>query len=157
MSKAYDLLSEVSTMVSDNTPKQSGSIIFWRGTDSSVGFNLPAEGSGESAKKTVVANHSVIEMSDIPSATTITLNYRTAPNDPTVRSSITLRTTHRPASLNRTEYSYLLNTHKVGDFVPSAFGLEVIAKKDGPSPQADVKADHQIDCLVKLSSSPPSA
>ncbi|MCE5979892.1 hypothetical protein [Pseudomonas sp. JR33AA] len=144
-------------MVSDNTPKQSGSIIFWKGDSSNVALNLPAEGSGESAKKTVAANHSVIEMSDIPSASTITLNYRTAPDDEVVRSSITLRTTHRPASLNRTEYSYLLNTYAVGDFVSSGLGLKVIAKKEGPSPQADVKADHQMDCYVTLSSSPPSA
>ncbi|WP_176516244.1 hypothetical protein [Pseudomonas ceruminis] len=144
-------------MVSDNTPKQSGSIIFWRGDNSSTGLNLPAEGSGESVKKTVVANHSVIEMSDIPSASTIILNYRTAPNDPTVRSSITLRTTHKPASLDRTEYSYLLNTYAVGEFVSSGLGLMVIAKKDGPPSQADVNADHQIDCYVTLSSSPPSA
>lgn len=144
-------------MANDNTLKQSGSIIFWNGSNDSVGLNLPAEGSGESVSKTIVANYSKIEMSDIPSATTITLVYRPAPDDWTVLSSITLRTTHRPASLNRTEYSYLLNTYAVGDFISEALGVEVIAKKAGPSRQADVLADHQIDCYVRLSSSPPSA
>jgi len=145
-------------MVSDNTPKQSGSIIFSRGSDgTSIGLNLPPEGSGASAEKTVSANHSLIEMSDIPSASTITLNYRTSPTSGTVRSSITLRTTHNKTSLNRTEYSYLLNTYAVNDFVTSGLGLKVIAKKEGPSPQADVNADHEIDCYVTLSPSPPSA
>nr|WP_314478875.1 hypothetical protein [uncultured Pseudomonas sp.] len=144
-------------MVNDNTPKQSGSIIFWNGEQNSTALTLPPEGSGERAEKTGITNHGVIQMSDIPSASTITLNYRTAPDDPTVRSSITLLTTHRPASLNRTEYSYLLNTYSVGDFIKEALGVKMVAKKDGPSPQAGIKADHQMDCFVVLSSSPPTA
>lgn len=142
-------------MVNDNTPKQSGSIIFWTSGDVSTGLNLPVEGSGQSASKTVIASYSRIEMSDIPSASTIRLNYRTAPDDPTVRSSITLRTTHRPASLNRVEYSYLLNTYAVGDFINEGLGLKVIAKMDGPSPLIDINAPHQMDCYVTLSKSPP--
>ena len=146
-------------MGNDNTPKQSGVIMFWQennGTGPSQGLNLPAEGSGERASKTVVASYSKIAMSDIPSASTITLNYRTAPDDWTVRSSIKFRTTHKPASLNRTEYSYLLNTYSVGDFISEGLGLKVIAKQAGPSPQADVKAAQQIDCYFHLSDSIPT-
>lgn len=144
-------------MVKDNTPAQNGAIIFWHETGVSHGMPLPAEGSGERANKTVDASNSKIAMSDIPSASTITLKYRKAPDDWVVHSSITFLTTHRPASLDRTEYSYLLGTYSVGDFVIEGLGLKVIAKTGSALLQADMKANHQIDCEVQLSKFPPSA
>ena len=144
-------------MEKGNTPAQNGAIIFWHESNVSHGLTLPAEGSGERANKTVDATNSGIAMSDIPSASTITLKYRKAPDDWVVHTSITFLTTHRPASLDRTQYSYLQGTYSVGDFVSEGLGLKVIAKTGSALLQADMKANHQIDCEVQLSKFPPSA
>lgn len=141
-------------MVIDSPPKQSGSIIFWDSENVAEGLNLPAEGSGESASRTFNGTHSIVEMSHVPSASTITLWLKEWTDiDP--RSFITLRTTHRPASLNRTEYFYLLKTYEVGDFIQESLGLMVVAKKDafhGDDPTKQI-----IGCDVELSPAPPSA
>jgi len=139
----------------NNSTHQSGSIIFWRDDNDHEAMNLPDEGSGESAEKTVIAHFNKIEMSDIPSATIITISRREGSSQ--VVSYIKLLTMHHPASLDRTEYEYLLNTFKPGDFITTALGIKMLDKrvpKAVESPGLD--ADHELDCFVKLSSSPPS-
>jgi len=139
----------------NNSPNQSGSIIFWKDDSDHEAMNLPDEGSGESARKTFDADFNKIEMSDIPSATTITIQRRISDNR--LASYIKLLTMHSPTSLDRTEYEYLLNTYKPGDFVSSALGIKMLEKRDYTSVKSPgLNADYPLDCSVKLSGSPPS-
>ncbi|MFJ4066538.1 hypothetical protein ACIPW4_14750 [Pseudomonas sp. NPDC089996] len=139
-------------MEKDNTPKQSGSIIFWAPENKNSAFTVPAEGSGKQDAKTVTTDYSLIEMSDIPSASTISFYY-VYPITGAV-SYIVLLSTHNPTSLNRTEYSYLLNSYSPGDFINEALGLKMIDKMDGPSGGDDLPS--LIHCVISVSKSPPS-
>ncbi|KIY39750.1 hypothetical protein TZ03_15525 [Pseudomonas sp. 10-1B] len=136
-------------MRNDNTPYQNGVVIFWKennGTGPSESLTLPAEGSGDTAYKSVGGDYSKIAMSDIPSATTITFSQGAGSN----RKYIKLLTTHRPASLNRTEFQYLMNSYSVGDFISEGLGFKVLEKEGKAS-------DAGIDCHIQLSKSPPTA
>ena len=133
-------------MRNDNTPNQTGVILFWEennGEGESQRLHLPAEGSGGAAEKEVVGSYSKIAMSDVPSASTITFSQGT-------ERYLILKTTHRPASLKRTEFQYLMDTYAEGDFISEGLGLRVVEKK-GEASGAPIK------CHVQLSKSPPAA
>lgn len=85
-------------------------------------------------------------MSDIPSATTITLSQGTGSG----KVYIKLKATHQPASLDRTEFQYLMDSYTVGDFISEGLGLTLV-EKEGKASRAG------IDCHVQLSKAPPAA
>ncbi|BBV96043.1 MULTISPECIES: hypothetical protein [Pseudomonas] len=136
-------------MQNDNTPYQNGAVIFWKqvnNTGESQSLTLPDWGSGEAVDKSVSGEFSKIAMSDIPSATTITLSQGTGSG----KVYIKLKATHQPASLDRTEFQYLMDSYTVGDFISEGLGLTLV-EKEGKASRAG------IDCHVQLSKAPPAA
>lgn len=136
-------------MQNDNTPYQNGAVIFWKelnGAGESQSLTLPGWGSGEAADKSVSGDFSKIAMSDIPSATTITFSQGAGSD----KVYIKLKATHQPASLNRTEFQYLMDSYSVGDFISEGLGLTLVEKQGKASGAG-------IDCHVQLSKAPPAA
>lgn len=120
--------------------------------------HAPKDGSGETVKGWAYANREILSITNMPSASEITIRYTTDKDKELSR--IKLLTTHHPSFLNKTEdaltYSHLLSIAKEGEFVEYGLGIKVIevVREERPTP---IGKNYKYDCTIKVSKAPPTA
>ena len=150
------------TAMSDDKLYYQGAIDFESREHDTMTVHAPKDGSGETVNDWVYANREILSITNMPSASEITIRY--TDHEDNEFSRIKLLTTHHPSFLNKTAdaltYSHLLSIAKVGEFVDYGLGIKVIEVERNKlaERQAQPNAkDHKYYCTIKVSKSPPTA
>ena len=124
--------------MSDDKLYYQGAIDFESREHETMTVHAPKDGSGETVNGWVYANREILSITNMPSASEITIRYTTDKDKELSR--IKLLTTHHPSFLNKTEdaltYSHLLSIAKEGEFVEYGLGIKVIevVREERPTP-----------------------
>ena len=146
--------------MADDKVYYQGSIDFESKEHPTITVHAPKDGSGESRTEKVQANRDILSITNMPSASEITISHYLTGLEV---SRVKLLTTHHPSFLNKTvdalTYSHLLSIAKEGQFVEYGLGIKVIEvwkqSRAEEHPQSD--GFYWFDCTIKVSEAPPTA
>ncbi|MFK3819027.1 hypothetical protein ACI2KG_20940 [Pseudomonas sp. NPDC089407] len=147
--------------MSDDKLYYQGAIDFESKGADTMTVHAPKDGSGETVNGWVYAYLDILSITNMPSASEITIRYTTDKDKEISR--IKLLTTHHPAFLNKTvdalTYSHLLSIAKEGEFVEYGMGMKVIevVRNSRAEEHPQPRAPYKFHCAIKVSKAPPTA